>query len=229
MMKGENVLIYGATGGIGRALVDQLLRAGANVYAIGRSRERLKNLTTDFNLSPAHLLCAKTLTNEIELEKLMDRLQGVRFRFAIHAAGQGLIKTAANLRISEWNDIIDINLTSAFAFFKLFSALHTSDHYELVFFSSASISQAWPKNSLYGASKAGLEAFAQSLQKEIKADGGRVWLYRAGSVRTGFFNAIKQHIPLDKMLPPEQIANLVIGNFSVPPGIYFPVIHVLSE
>jgi short-subunit dehydrogenase len=139
------------------------------------------------------------------------------------------MKPASKLDLAEWKNIMDINLTSAFSFYKLCSDFFPYEGFEIVYFSSASLNQNWPKNSLYGASKSGLEAFAGSIQQEIKSKGGRVWLYRAGSINTGFFNKVKNHLPKEKMLSADDVAKLVVQNLETPPGIYFPMIPILNE
>lgn len=230
-MKDQNALIYGATGGIGKALSQRLKEEGVNIYAIGRSKSKMEALASELNLDSSHLFCIKTITSEKDIKKVQDWLGklGLRFNIGIHAAGQGLMKSANRLSLKEWQSLIDINLTSAFTFYQLFSNFRNAEAFELIYFSSASLDKPWPKNSLYGASKAGLEAFCSSLQQEIKMEGGRVWLYRAGSIRTGFFDKVKNHLPFDKMLSPEAIARIAVENLKLAKGIYFPVIPIVSD
>ena len=230
-MKGENALIYGATGGLGQAISNRLLEKGVNLFLIGRSETRLSRMAAELKLGSAQFYCSDSITSEKELNraKAWLREKQITIKYGIHAAGEGLMKPASKLTLAEWNRLLDVNLTSAFAFFQLCHVCCSESGYELTYFSSASLNQAWPKNGLYGASKAGLEAFVQSLQKEIKSEGGRVWLYRAGSIRTGFFDRVKNHLPLEKMLKAEEVAEIVVNNFQTAPGIYFPLIPLLSE
>ncbi len=230
-MKGENALVYGATGGLGSSICRKLLEEGINVFPIARSKSKLKKLVDQTDISSSQSLHIKSITSEKELKSAGTWIKshGVNFRFAIHAAGQGMMKPAGKLSLKEWRDTMDINLTSAFAFYKLLWEIRAPEGFEMVFFSSASLNRSWPKNSLYGASKAGLEAFAMSLQEEVKAENGRIWLYRAGSINTGFFDRVRKHLPIDKMLAADDIADLVVSNFRKPKGMYFPVIPVVTN
>ena len=230
-LKGKHALIYGATGGIGRAVMTELIAEGVQPYLIGRSQKSLEDLAVSFDIDPAAIICCDSITTEEDMDKVSHWLTQTNrvFQIGIHAVGKGLMKPAARLTLAEWKALIDVNLTSAFSFYKLFSSVSDPQGFELVYFSTASLNRDWPKNALYGASKSGLEAFSRSLQQEIKPIGGRVWLYRAGSIHTGFFDSVKNHLPFHKMITPEQIARLVVSNFKQPTGIYFPVIPVLSE
>ncbi len=230
-MKDKNALIYGATGGLGRAIIKELQKKNVNIYVIGRSKQKLDALISEFNLEARYVYCVKTITSQSDYQKVFVWMKGLNeeFQYTIHTAGQGLMKPASKLDLAEWKSIMDINLTSAFSFYRLCSEFYSSQGYEIVYFSSASLNRNWPKNSLYGASKSGLEAFAGSIQQEIKSKGGRVWLYRAGSINTGFFNKVKNHLPKEKMLSAEDVAKLVVKNLETPPGIYFPLIPILNE
>ncbi len=227
----KNALIYGATGGLGKAIIKELQKERVNIFAIARNRKKLEDLISEMQLDARQTLCCKTITSQSDFDKVRNWLgqMDTKFDFAIHSAGQGLMKPAANLALNEWNRLIDINLTSAFAFYKLFSQFHAIKKFEIVYFSSASLNRSWPKNSLYAASKSGLEAFAGSLQQEIKNKGGRVWLYRAGSINTGFFNQVKNHLPVEKMLSAQEVAKLVVQNLGMSPGIYSPLVSILNE
>ena len=230
-MKKLNALVYGATGGLGSAICRKLKKTDTNLFLIARSQNKLKRLADELELKASQTFCVKTITSEKDYKKTNQWIKNLQleFDYGIHAAGQGLMKKAFKLTLKEWNELIDINLNSAFSFFKLLWGARCQENCELVYFSSASLNQVWPKNGLYGASKAGLEAFLQSLQQEIKNEGGRVWLYKPGSVNTSFFDRVKQHLPKEKMLKAEDIAEIVVENLKISPRIYFPIIPILSD
>lgn len=230
-MKNRNALIFGATGGIGEAICQELCSESFNCYLLGRSAEKLSRLRKRHSLDPGQTFCTTSITEAEGFEKTRSWLGQLnqKFSIAIHCAGMGVMKPASKISLEVWQALMDINLHSAFAFFKLAWEIRSVDRFELVYFGSASVEQAWPKNSLYGASKAGLEIFAKSLQKELRPDGGRVWLYKPGSVRTGFFNQIPNHIPQDKMLDPKLIAKMVVENLQQDQGFYLPELSILSQ
>lgn len=226
-----NVVIYGASGGIGKALCKEFDTIGARICMIGRSEKRLISLKNELNQNDHLIHVNKSLTNELELQNTSAYLKrlNIKFNIGIHAAGQGFTKKIVHTSLTDWNLIMEINLTSAFIFSKLFLELSHTDHYEMIYFGSQSTSRSWPKNSLYGASKAGLEYFTKVLQKEIRPEGGRVWLYQAGSVNTGFFKNIKNHLPPEKMIQPAALARMVVSNLGMDPDLYSTVVTVRSD
>lgn len=230
-MNSKNALVYGATGGIGQAVCRALSEQNVNLYLIARSQNKLQQLARELKIRSSQTFCVKTITSEEEYDKTSQWLGSIAlpFHFGIHAAGFGLMKKAEKLTLKEWKEVIDVNLTSAFSFFRLFWFGRAQGNTELVFFSSASLRGDWPKNSLYGASKAGLEGFARSLQQEIRQEKGRVWLYQPGSVRTGFFDRVKSHLPEERMISPAELAEIVVANFRLPHSLYIPQIPILSD
>ncbi len=230
-MKNLNALIFGATGGIGQAICQELCAQGFKCYLIGRFAEKLSQLKKKHQLTSDQICCTPTITTNADFEKTQSWLKqtGRTFSTAIHCSGYGLLKRASDISLNEWQLLMDANLTSAFSFYKLAWEFREASQLELVYFGSASIDQSWPKNSLYGASKAGLEIFARSLQKEIKPNGGRVWLYKPGSVRTGFFDQLPNHLPGDRMIDPIVLAKMVVLNLQVDQSVFFPELTVLSE
>jgi len=228
--KDRQVLIYGATGGIGQALCQAFHKQGAHLYLIGRSKSKLDQLREELG-GEHQCFLVDHLTSKSSYEQLLNQLreQGGRFEVGIHAVGRGVMKRISQISLEEWQSTMDVNLHSAFAFSKLFLELTSSKQFELVFLGSASTEQSWPKNALYGAGKAGLEYFVNVLQQEIRPSGGRAWLYRAGAVNTDFFQQIKNHLPPHKMIQPDELADIIIENFRINPKIYSTVIPLRSE
>ena len=226
-----NVLIYGATGGIGQAVCQALIKRHANLFVLGRSSAKLKSLQERLNLKKEQVFQVGPLCDPTQFKKVQNwiKSQSTPFQTGIHMAGMPLFKKLANVSLEEWNQVMDINLTSAFCFYRLFHLARDQKGYELVFLSSASTSQTWMKNGLYGASKAGLDYFAKTLQTEVKHENGRVWLYKPGSVNTDFFKQTKSHLPPNKMIDPEELAEIIAQNLLIPKINYFPEIVIRSD
>jgi short-subunit dehydrogenase len=226
-----NALIYGATGGIGQEICRRLSQKGTRLWLLGRSSGQIKRLAGELSLSPSQTLCIDSITSDENYQRLVEWLtsQNTRFQIGVHCVGYGCQKRTRDLGIGELIELLNVNLASAFSFYKAFDSVKGLENYDLIFFGSASTDQDWPKNSLYGASKAGLEYFARSLQKEIRQEGGRVWLYKPGSVNTGFFKNLKNHLPPNKMISAVEAADIVVGNLETGPNVYFSPISFRSD
>lgn len=228
----KKILIYGATGGIGKAICIEALQQNADLFLLGRSKNRLKKLSEELGIPSNQFYQIDNINSDESLNKLqqwLEPIKGEGFFAGIHCVGAGIIKRTKDITLQEWNATVALNLSSAFCFYKLLWSIRNPQQTELVFLGSASTDQVWPKNALYGASKAGLEYFAKSLQKEIKNEKGRVWLYRPGAVDTEFFDQIKNHLPREKMITPRELAKMILFNFTLENKIYFPEIELLSD
>lgn len=230
-MNNINVLIYGATGGIGRAVCVALRKKGAQIYLIGRVKSKLKRLAEELNIPESNTFTTPSLTENKDIKVTTEWLksQNIDFDIGLHCAGIGNQQKAKALSLKEIKSIMDINLISAFTFYSIFSKVKNPTGYELVYIGSASTDEVWPKNTLYGASKAGLEYFAQSLQKEVVSEKGRIWLYKPGSVNTGFFNNLTSHLPTDKMIQPQDLASFILKNFSLDRKIHLPALSMRTD
>ncbi len=221
------MLIYGATGGIGRALAKEVLAQKATPLLLGRDSSKLKALAQELNLSDDLWCATPTLTEGGErIEAWLKSHSPIRL--AIHAAGKGVMKTLEKIEPTEWEEVMEVNLSSAYHFFHLLWP-YKKDKLDLVFFGSASTHQAWAKNCLYGATKAGLAYFCKSLQKEIQPKGGRVWLYELGAVDTPYFDKISNHIPKEKMICPDELAKWVLSNLTLSHRLFSPNLSLLSD
>ena len=68
-IKGKNILVAGATGGIGWHTVRLLSSGGANVFITGRDKEKLQRLAIENNI-PEERIFAADLSNSTEVELL---------------------------------------------------------------------------------------------------------------------------------------------------------------
>jgi len=230
-LENRKILIYGATGGIGKAICKELKKQNAELFLIGRSKQKLTPLADELEIPDRHSFQIDALNSEESLQKIFQWLgpfKGEGFFAGFHCVGAGHNQRAKEISYEKWEQIVNLNLNSAFLFYKLLWSIRYIKRTELVYFGSASTDNAWPKNSLYGASKAGLEYFAKALQNEVQTDNGRVWLYRPGAVRTQFFDQIKNHLPKEKMIHPQQLAKIVVSNLIIDHDIHFPEIELLS-
>lgn len=225
-----NILIYGASGGIGKALCHQL-KDNHNLYLVGRSTSKLKSLAKALGISNQQVFTVQNIKAEFEEFGAWLKKQQLSFDVGIHCAGIGNQKKVIDLSINEIDTLMDINLVSCLLFYQIFSTVKKDADYDLIYFGSASTDEIWPKNALYGASKAGLEYFTKSLQREIKNEKGRVWFYKVGSVNTDFFDHLKNHLPKNKMIQPEHLAKLIVQNLesAQKTNIHSPVISIRSD
>ena len=113
-LKDTNIILTGATGGIGNSILENLILTGANVLATGTIenklnliKEKYKNVQTEkFDIS-----------NHSEIENFINTANeslGGRVDVLINNAGITRDNLSIRMKDEEWNKVIDINLTSTF-------------------------------------------------------------------------------------------------------------------
>lgn len=158
----RTLLLLGGTGGIGKALVDALVRAGARVIVSSRHPD---NIEPRQNVSAVHLdLAAADLDEQLSrLSEIYPEIDGV-----IHCAGQNRFAGLCAMAISELDAQLSVNLRSA-----MLVARHFVPRFEkigngaLVFVGSTFGSIGFPGYTAYCATKFGLRGFTEALRREL--------------------------------------------------------------
>lgn len=193
-------LIWGAAGGIGRAVAQRLKADGWQVIAVSRHADDLggvadyayeADVADPFSVQRA-VVAAGQETGEAGL--------------FVYAAGDIAAEPAAKMAPETFRRILDANLTGAHTAFHHSLPLLTADA-PLVFIGAVSERMRLPGLTAYAAAKAGLEAFADALRKEERKR--RVIVVRPGAVNTGFWRKVPFKMP-GNALTPEAVADKIV-------------------
>ncbi len=177
MTKKQNILITGASSGIGAAIAEELLRGGHTVCAIDirklPERENLIGFEAD-------------ITNEAALSDIREELgrMGVQLDIILNVAGIHRMFSLAESELTEMRRLIEINLVGTMCVNRIFHPL-LSERGRIVIVTSEVASLApMPFNGLYSVSKTALDAYAQALRQELNLLGQKVITVRPGAVGT---------------------------------------------
>lgn len=196
----KNALIWGAGGGIGRALAEQLAGDGWNVIAV-------THRPTNHFSSTIQLLDANVADPyEVQLAVNSAGQLAEQIDLWIYAAGDITSAKNAELTSDVWQRILDANLTGAFLTTHYSLPLLAPDAH-LVFLGAISERLRLPGLGAYAAAKAGLEAFAEALGKEERKR--RVTVIRPSAVDTPFWEKVPLRLPANA-LKPERLARQII-------------------
>jgi 3-oxoacyl-[acyl-carrier protein] reductase len=220
-------LVTGGTRGIGFAVAKALLEDGHAVVITGT--------TDDGILRAEHALG----TAVADATRIMGVVCDVRDRAAVHRAvdaavqrfggldilvnnaGVGVGQPIADLPPEEWSRLIDTNLTGVFHCCQAaIPHLRAAGGGWIVNLSSLGGRNPFPGGAAYCATKAGLDAFSESLMQELRYDGIRVAHVCPGSVATGF-NGRESTAGADWKLHPDDVAR-VIADLVAHPGRSLP-------
>ena len=113
-LKENNIIVTGATGGIGNSIIKKLYDAGANILATGTKNEKLEELKKKFQNSQIFKFDISQTDNlENFIEDATKQLGG-KLDCVINNAGITQDNLAIRMSIEEWKKVIEINLTSTF-------------------------------------------------------------------------------------------------------------------
>ena len=113
-LKGKNIIVTGASGGIGNSIVKKLFECGANILATGTRVEKLEELKKNFEKIKI-LKFDISQSDKIEdfIENATNELGG-SLDCIVNNAGITKDNLAIRMSLEEWQKVIDINLTSTF-------------------------------------------------------------------------------------------------------------------
>lgn len=196
----KNGMIWGVSGGIGRALAEEMKRQEWNTIGVCRQPEQVTGLV-DFcyEADVANDYAVQTAVMNASYE--VDSIQ-----LWIYAAGDIIVDKADSMSPEAWTQIINANLTGAFQAYHRSVPLLAEDAH-IVFLGAVSERLMLPKFGAYVAAKAGLEAFATSLAKENRKQ--RVTVVRPGAVATPFWEKLPLRQPKDAASP-EKVAKRIL-------------------
>lgn len=191
-------MIWGAGGGIGRALLDLLHDENYTTIAVARDAAALPAThTIDADVSDPYAVEQAAYSAGMEVEAV---------DLWVYAVGDILSAKVEAMTPAEWDRIVSANLSGAFlaAHYSL-PLLAPEAH--LVFLGAVSERLRLPGLSAYAAAKAGLEAFVTAFSKEDRKR--RMTIVRPGAVDTPLWDKVPLRLPADAP-PPEKVARRIL-------------------
>jgi NAD(P)-dependent dehydrogenase (short-subunit alcohol dehydrogenase family) len=215
-LDGKTVLISGAGGGIGRALVRVFRAAGAAVIGADRAAELLQGLdlagSVLFDQADARATRA-AITRHLDEHGVPDAV--------VSNAGYTRAEHFGQVDDAVWADEMAINLNGAYAMTDpIIAAMAARGHGSLVFIASVN-ALAHYGNPAYSAAKAGLVAYARAIAVERGGAGVRANVICPGSVRTPawdhrleadptLLDNVLPHYPLGRLVLPDEVAQAAL-------------------
>ena len=217
-IENKNIIVTGASGGIGNSIVEKLYEHEANILASGTKIEKLEELKKKF---PKIKILGFDISenNKIEefIEKGVNELGGLDC--IVNNAGITQDNLAIRMSIEEWKKVIDINLTSTFLMSKFaIKKMLKNKKGKIVNITSVVGHTGNLGQSNYTASKAGIIAMSKSLAIEYAKKNININCISPGFIKTTmtdkiddkFKEIILSKIPSNRLGEPEDIANAVL-------------------
>jgi 3-oxoacyl-[acyl-carrier protein] reductase len=218
-------IVTGGSRGIGLAIADALLTAGARVVITGRDAAHLKEARARLAKDTSAADRIHTVRTDVrDPADASDAVSAAVEHFGgldvlVNNAGVGLFAPVADMDVSAWHDVIETNLSGVF--FCCHAAIpHMRERGGgwIINISSLAGRNPFKSGAAYCASKAGLNAFSEALMQEVRYDNIRVSCVMPGSVATDFAGGASPSGPADDWkLAPEDVAQVVLDLVAHPP------------
>jgi len=223
LLEGKKALITGGSRGIGREIVLACLKNGASVYYIdlnpGDSLEEYKKIAAETGAEVVYkegnVADEQTITATVD--EILEQSGGIDI--LVNNAGITRDGLVFRMEAKDWNDVLAINLTSAFYISKPVARQMIKRRTGSII-NVASIvgviGNAGQTN--YSASKAGLIGFTKSLAREVSGRNVRVNAIAPGFINTAMTQklndeqrkALQEQIPMGRIGEPEEVAKVVL-------------------
>lgn len=217
----RRALITGASSGIGKATALAFAKAGIDVALVSRSVDKLTSVCEAVSHAGVE---AKAYEVDLAcIAQVQEKMQAIALDgdidILVNNAGMGYTGTLTETSLSDWQQVIDLNLTSVFqCIMGILPRMRTRGTGTIINISSIAAKQPFPNWGAYSVSKAGLIALSQTLAQEERAHGIRVTAICPGAVNTELWDTqtVNANFDRSKMLTPEIVAQSILHTALLP-------------
>ena len=219
----QTAIVTGGTRGIGRAISEAFLNAGARVIAAYRSNDQAADAFKEANADYGDRLIARKLdvTQYKEVEEFFSFVGTQCKTFEVLVNSSGIRRDAIVGMMAEdaWKGVIDTNLTGTFNMCKLAVQNLTRKRYGRIITITSPIGQiGFAGQANYAASKAGQVGLTRSLAKEVASRKITVNCVSPGFIDTDFIADLPEEqkqgylkmIPVKRFGMAEEVAHAVL-------------------
>ena len=215
----KNIIVTGASGGIGNSIVEKLSKNGANILATGTKKEKLDELKSKFkNLKVLIFDISQNDKIEEFIENATNELGG-NLDCIVNNAGITQDNLAIRMNFEEWKKVIDINLGSTFLLSKYSIKKMLKNKKGKVINITSVVGHTGNLGQVnYTAAKAGIIAMSKTLAIEYARKNININCISPGFIKTSmtdkidtkFKEMIISKIPSGRLGEPEDVANAVL-------------------
>ena len=210
----KNVLITGASSGLGKEISICLARNGYHCILSSRNETLLGNVANQIRSENYKCTVVPAdLTSEDSIENLYQSCQEIGFvEMIINNAGIGIFSKIEDASIVDFDKQISLNLRAPFILCKKFIPnMKSKSKGRIVFINSVAGKSGYPFSSSYVSSKFGLRGLSESLREELRQDGIKVISIHPGAIDTAFWDKVNADFSRDEMLLSKNVANDIVN------------------
>ncbi len=237
-MRGCRVLVTGAGSGIGRSTAIAMGRAGAKVALLSRSADELLKVAAEMGgRDEDHLILTADVSKVDEMEAAfsqIDEFWSGLDHVVANAGINGVWAPLDEIKVSEWEKTVDINLKGTFLTVKLALPYLKASEGAVVIVSSVNGNRMFSNSgaTAYACTKAAQVAFSRMTALEFAEHGIRVNAVCPGAIRTQIDDSTELRDTEDLHLPvdfPEGQVPLNDGESGSPEQVADAILYLLSD
>lgn len=202
-LRNANVLVTGATGGIGKAIALACARRGARLLVCGRRAEALQPLESELKAAGASAVWAKPLDvrSRGDVSSWWDSVPGEFKPLYALVNNAGLARGFSNVReneLDDWDEMVDTNLKGLLYVTRtVLPGMVAAGTGHVVNIGSLAGLAAYPNGAVYCATKAAVKTFSDGIRQDLVDTAIRVTNLQPGLVETEF-SVVRFHGDKDK-------------------------------
>ncbi len=214
----KNVLITGASGGIGNSIVHLFHKKGYNIFATGTNISKLDVLEKTYTERIKCFKCDLKDFSQIEEMTLCAKQYYGKTDILINNAGIAKDNLFIRMKDDEWNDVINVNLNANFKITKIIlKEMVKAKWGRVINISSDAAKIGNLGQANYVASKSAIEGITRTLANEVATRGVTVNCIAPGFIETEILksidekrlNIMKEKIPLGRIGKANEVASVV--------------------
>ncbi|MGK7942501.1 MAG: SDR family oxidoreductase [Crocosphaera sp.] len=230
-----NAIITGASSGIGKETALTFAKAGVNVALVSRSLETLKTVAQACSQqgvkAQAYVIDLNDLAKiPIAIKHLMADFGDIDI--IVNNAGMGYTNLLRETPLEDWQQVIDLNLTSIFQCVQgVLPQMRQRGRGIIINVASVAATQAFPSWGAYCVSKAALLSFSKVLATEERSHGIRVMTISPGAVNTSIWDTDTVQADFDRtaMLTPDVVADTILQAALLPANAVIEEMTILPS
>lgn len=219
-LTGKKAIVTGASSGIGKEVALRLLKAGAQVSLVSRNPEHiLSELPAGSNAKSYAIDLGDISQVATKMQAIVAEMRGVDI--LINNAGMAYIGELIDMPLTEWQKLLDLNLTSVFQCLQaVLPTMRSQKSGTIINVASIAGKQGFPNWGAYCASKFALLGLTQAIAAEEQPYGIKVMSICPGSVDTPLWDTLGDKVPPSfnraAMLRPATVADSIMTLINLP-------------
>ena len=219
-LKNRTVIITGASSGIGRHMVREVSKRGANTIILARSTDKLARLKSEIEMQ--YDVKVEPFTLDLgDLHGVKETFEQINLNWPtidvlINNAGFGIFDYFAQAKLEDMKRMFEVNVIGMMALTRMIlPKMLQQGEGHIINIASIAGKLATPKSSVYSSTKSAVLGFSNGLRMELAGKGVKVTTVNPGPVKTNFFQMADpegnyQANVARWMIEPEYVARKVV-------------------